>query len=111
MSPLDATNALFVMGFIVFVSSCQDRASQYGKEHNISVTRLRYSANNITLDSIKSSPIRAHLAFRNNELCKNKKILKGGALRRNNNVQYMENNVCFFTLNHINTLHYTKYTK
>ncbi len=45
MSPLDATNASFVMGFIVFVSSRQDTASQYGKGRNISISRLRYSAN------------------------------------------------------------------
>ncbi len=33
MSPLDATNASFIMGFIVF-------ASQYGKGRNISISRL-----------------------------------------------------------------------
>ncbi len=33
------------MGFIVFVSSRQDTASQYGKGRNISISRLRYSAN------------------------------------------------------------------
>ncbi len=38
MSPLNATNASFIMGFIVFVSR-QDMASQYGKGHNIFVTR------------------------------------------------------------------------
>ncbi len=64
MSPLDATNTLFIMGCIVFVSSCRDTASQYGKGHNISVTRLRYSANHNALD------IRAHLASQNDELCK-----------------------------------------
>ncbi len=35
---------------------------------------------------------------------------KGGAMRNNINVQYVENNVFFLTLNRINTLHYTKYT-
>ncbi len=35
---------------------------------------------------------------------------KGGAERSNNNVRYVESNV-FLTLNHVNTLHYTKYTK
>ncbi len=55
------------MGFIVFVSSSQDTALQYGKGRNISVTRLGYSANHNTLDSW---PIRAHLASQNNELCK-----------------------------------------
>ncbi len=59
MSPLDATNASFIMGFIVFVSSRRDTASQYGKGRNISVSRLRYSANHNALDSW---PIRARLA-------------------------------------------------
>ncbi len=31
MSPLDATNASFIMGFIVFVSPHGDTASQYGE--------------------------------------------------------------------------------
>ncbi len=60
MSPLDATNASFIMGFIVFVSSRQDTPSQYGKGHNISVSRLRYSANQSTSHS------------QNDELCKNR---------------------------------------
>ncbi len=76
MSPLDATNASFIMGFIVFVSSCQDTASQYGKGRNISVTRLRYSANHNTLDNW---PIRARLASQNDELCKNRRVSEGGA--------------------------------
>ncbi len=59
------------MGFIVLVSSRQDTASQYGEGHNISVTRLRYSANHNALDSW---PIRAHLASQNDELCKNRRI-------------------------------------
>ncbi len=71
MSPLDATNALFIMGFIVFVSSRQDTASQYGKGRNISVTRLRYPANHNALDSW---PIRARLASQNDELCKNQRV-------------------------------------
>ncbi len=96
MSPLDATNALFIMGFIVLVSLRRYTASQCGEGCNISVTCLRYSANNNALDSW---PIRAHLASQNDELCKN------------NNVQYVENNVFFFTLNHIKKLHYTKYPK
>ncbi len=69
MSPLDATNASFVMGFIVFrVSSRREMPSQYGKGRNISVSRLRYSANHNALDSW---PIRARLASQNDELCKN----------------------------------------
>ncbi len=69
MSLLDATNASFIMGFIVFVSSCRDTASQYGKGLNISVSRLRYSANHNALDSW---PISVHLTFQNDELCKNR---------------------------------------
>ncbi len=51
MSPLDATNASFIMGFIVFVSSRRDTASQYSEGRYISVSRLRYSANHNALDS------------------------------------------------------------
>ncbi len=61
-------NASFIMGFIVFVSSRRDTASQYGKGRNISVT---YLANHNTLDSW---PIRARLASQNNELCKNRHV-------------------------------------
>ncbi len=39
------------MGFIVFVSSRQETPSQYGEGRNISVSRLRYSANHNPLDS------------------------------------------------------------
>ncbi len=56
------------MGFIIFVSSVRNTASQYGKGRNIYVRRLRYSANHNALDSW---PISVHLAFQNNELCKN----------------------------------------
>ncbi len=59
------------MGFIVFVSSRRDTASQYGEGRNISITRLRYSANHNALDSW---PIRAHLASQNDELCKNQHV-------------------------------------
>ncbi len=71
MSPLDATNASFIAGFIVLVSSRRDTASQYGKGRNISVSRLRYSANHNALDSW---PIGAHLASQNDELCKNQRV-------------------------------------
>ncbi len=40
---LITTNASFIVGFIVFVSSRRDTASQYGERHNISVSRLSYS--------------------------------------------------------------------
>ncbi len=68
MSSLNATNAFFIAGFIGFVSSCRDTASQHGKGRNISTTRLRYSANHNAPDSW---PIRAHLASKNDELCEN----------------------------------------
>ncbi len=68
MSSLNATNAPFIVGFIVLVSSRRDTASQHGKGCNISVTHLRYSANYNALDSW---PIRAHLTSQNDELCKN----------------------------------------
>ncbi len=71
MSPLDATNASFIMGFIVLVSSRRDTVSQYGKGRYITVSRLRYSANHNALDSW---PISVHLAYQNNELCKNLRI-------------------------------------
>ncbi len=71
MSPLDATNASFIMGFIVFVSPHQDTVSQYGEGSNISVSCLRYSANHNALDSW---PIRARLASLNDELCLNRGV-------------------------------------
>ncbi len=76
MSSLDATNGSFVMGFIVLVSSRWDMASHYGKGRNISVSRLKYSANHNALDSW---PIRARLASQNDELCKNRRVSEGGA--------------------------------
>ncbi len=45
MSSLNATNASFIVGFIVLVSSPRDTASQHCKGRNISVTCLSYSAN------------------------------------------------------------------
>ncbi len=71
MSPQDATNASFVMGFIVLVSSRRETPSQYSEGRNISVSRLRYSANHNTPDSW---PIRARLASQNDELCKNRAV-------------------------------------
>ncbi len=59
------------MGFILFVSSRRDTASQYGEGRNISVTRLKYSANHKALDSW---PIRAHLASQNDELYNNQRV-------------------------------------
>ncbi len=50
------------MSFNVFVSSHRDTASQYGEGRNISVTRLRYSANHNAPDSW---PIRARLTSQN----------------------------------------------
>ncbi len=57
--------------YLFFVSLRRDTASQYGKGRNISITRLRYSANHNALDSW---PIRAHLASQNDELCKNRLV-------------------------------------
>ncbi len=76
MSPLDATNASFIMGFIVLVSSHQDTASQYGEGRNISVSRLRYSANHHALNSW---PIRARLASQKMSFVKIDAFQKGGA--------------------------------
>ncbi len=102
MSPVDATNAWFIMGLIVFVSSRRDMTSQYGERRNISVSSLRYSANHKALDIW---PIRAHLVSQNDELCKKINVFhKGGAKRRSNNVQYVEN-YGFFNLRHFLTLH------
>ncbi len=69
MSSLDATNASFIAGFIVFMSSRRDTASQYSEGRNISIKRLRYSANH---SAPYSWPIRARLASKNDELCKNR---------------------------------------
>ncbi len=89
MSPVNATNAWFIMGLIVFVSSRRDMTSQYGEGRNISVSSLRYSVNHKALDSW---PIRAHLVSQNDELCKKINVFhKGGAKRSSNNVQYVEN--------------------
>ncbi len=65
MSPLNATNASFIMGFNVFVSR-QDMASQYSKGRNICVTRGIWPIS-------KHWIVRVHLASQNdeNELCKN----------------------------------------
>ncbi len=71
--------------------------SKYGKGRNISVTRLRYSANHNALDSW---PIRAHHALQNDELCKNRHVSERWG--RDNAV--CGKCFCFFTLNHVNTL-------
>ncbi len=47
------------MGFIDYVSSHRDTASQYSEGRNISISRLRYTAIQNALDSW---PIRARLA-------------------------------------------------
>ncbi len=88
MSPLDATKASFIMGFIVFVSSHRDTAPQYGEERNVSVSRLRHSANHN--GSLESWPIRARLTSQNDELSQNWPVSER---QSNNNVQYVENNV------------------
>ncbi len=76
-------------------------AISHNPRRNISITRLRYSANHNTLDSW---PIRAHLASQNDELCKNWRVSER---RSNNNIQYVENIYFFLTLNRIDTMNYT----
>ncbi len=93
------TNASFEIGFIVL-----DTASQYSEGRDISISRLRYSANHNALDSC---PIRARRASQNDELCENWHVSERWSYT---NVQNVENNV-FLTLNRVNTLHYTKYIK
>ncbi len=90
MSPLDATNASFIMDFIVLVSSRWDTTSQYGKGRKIFVTCLRYSANHNALDSW---PIRACLTSQNDELCKNRRVSEK---HRGATIQYVENIYIFF---------------
>ncbi len=77
MSSLNATNASFIVGFIVLVSSRRDTALQHGKGRKISVTCLWYSANHNALDCW---PIRAHLASQNDELCKNQRVSEGQSI-------------------------------
>ncbi len=64
------------MGFIVFVSSRQDTASQYGEGRNISVSRLRYSPNPNAPDSW---PIRAASLLRTMSFVKIGAFQKGEA--------------------------------
>ncbi len=71
---MDATTAWFIMGFIVFVSL--GHTSQYGEWRNISVSRLRYSANHNAPDSW---PIRAHLVSGVMSFVKNDVFKKGAA--------------------------------
>ncbi len=60
------------MGFIIFVSSRQDTASQYGGEgRNIYVSLLRYLDNHNALDSW---PIGGRLVSQNDEICKNCRV-------------------------------------
>ncbi len=56
--------------------SRRDTTSQYGKGHNISISRLKYSANHNALDSW---PIRACLASQNNEFGKTNAFYKSRA--------------------------------
>ncbi len=53
------------------------------------ITQLRFSANHNALDSW---PIRAHLAFRNDELCKNQRVSERQGREKQ---QYVENYVFF----------------
>ncbi len=49
--PTGCNECLVYNGFYCFVSLCRDTASQYGEGRNISVSRLRHSANHNALDS------------------------------------------------------------
>jgi len=62
-------------GFYWFCLIVPGHASQYVKGRNISVTRLRYSANHIALDSW---PIRAHLTFQRGSFVKIEVFQKAG---------------------------------
>ncbi len=90
------------MGFIDFVSSLRDTASQYGKGRNA------WGIWPIPTHWIAGQSEHTSL-LRKMSFVKIDGFQKGGAVRSNNNVQYVEM-FFIFTLNHINTLHYTKYT-
>ncbi len=95
MSPLDATNASFIMGFNVFVSLRRETASQYSKGRNISILRLRYSAIH---NAPHSWPIRAHLASQKDELCKKLARFKKLGHRGATIMFTMWKIMCFFNL-------------
>ncbi len=96
MSPLNATKALFIMGFIVLASSRRDTASQYGKGCNISATCLRYSANHNALDSYQSE----HTSLlRMMSFVKIDAFQKGGTMHRRTPIMYsMWKIICFLNL-------------
>ncbi len=71
MSPLDATKASFVMFHCFDLVAPGNAITIYGEGHNISVTRLRYSAKH---NALNSCPIRAHLTSQNDELCENRHV-------------------------------------
>ncbi len=77
-------------GFIVFMLSRRDTASQQGKGCNISVTRLRCSTNHNSLDIW---PIRAHLASQNMSFVTINAFQKGGAT-----IMYSMWKMCFLNL-------------
>ncbi len=56
-------------------------ASQHGKGRNISVSRLRDLSNHNALDSW---PIRAHLASKNDALCKHHRVSVRWSIEDNN---------------------------
>ncbi len=69
--------------------------SKYSKGSNISVTCLRYSANHNALDIW---PIRAHLAFQNNELCKKSTCFRKAGQRGATIMFGMWKLMCFLNL-------------
>ncbi len=72
------------------------------------IYKLKYSANHNALDSLSIS---VHLAFRNDELCKNRHVSERRSIEEQQYVQYVENNVFFKLKPHKHILHYTKYPK
>ncbi len=90
--PTGCNKCLVYMGFIVL---SRHTTSLYGEWHNISVTRLRDSANQNALDSC---PIRARLSSQNDELCKSQ-IAFRKAQHRGATVMYsMWKIMCFVNL-------------
>ncbi len=74
---------------------------------DISITRMRYSANPKAPDSW---PIRECLGSQNDELCQKRRVSEAWSIEERS-FTVCKKIMCFLTLNHINTLHYTKYTK
>ncbi len=94
MSPLDATN-----------SFCVVTPGHHNTVRGVALPSHAYSANHNALDSW---PIRARLAFQNDELCKKSTRFRKAEHRGATIMYSMWEIMYFLTLNRINTLHYTK---